>query len=89
MLSPHFIHLLNWHIFSLWQEEMHECSHNQHQSSKEEEIPALKWQSMSKNVCAVKKVNTKLTATVILCPADLISSGKISLGTNHANGPHE
>ena len=31
----------------------------------------------------------KLTATVILCPADRISKGKISLGTNHPSGPHD
>ena len=37
----------------------------------------------------MKKVNNMLTATVILCPADRISSGNISLGTSHPNGPHD
>lgn len=30
-----------------------------------------------------------LTPTLILCPADLTSSGKISLGTNQPRGPHD
>ena len=34
-------------------------------------------------------MNKKPTATVILCPADQISNGKISLGTNHPSGPHD
>ena len=56
---------------------------------KKKKIPALKWQSIAKSVCPLKKINTRVTATVMLCPADLISNGNISLGTNHVNGPHE
>ena len=56
---------------------------------KKKKIPDLKWQSMGRKVWAVIKMKRKLTATVILCPADRISNGKISLGTNHASGPHD
>jgi hypothetical protein len=30
-----------------------------------------------------------LMHTVMLCPDDLVSSGKISLGINHPRGPHD
>lgn len=34
-------------------------------------------------------VKSMFTETVILCAADRISSGKISLGTNHPRGPQD
>jgi hypothetical protein len=30
-----------------------------------------------------------LVDTVMACPADLVSSGNISLGINHPSGPHD
>ena len=35
------------------------------------------------------KVKNMLIETLMDCPADRISRGKISLGTNHPNGPHD
>ena len=35
------------------------------------------------------KVNRRFTETVMLCPADLVSNGNISLGTVHPSGPHD
>uniref|UniRef100_A0A0A9FGY6 Uncharacterized protein n=1 Tax=Arundo donax TaxID=35708 RepID=A0A0A9FGY6_ARUDO len=49
----------------------------------------LNLQSMGRNACAMMKVHSMFTDTVMLCPADLISSGKISLGTSHPSGPHD
>lgn len=34
-------------------------------------------------------VNNMFTETLILCAAERISSGNISLGTNQPNGPHD
>lgn len=34
-------------------------------------------------------VKRRFTATVMLCPADWISSANISLGTLHPSGPHD
>lgn len=47
------------------------------------------WNSMARNDCATTVVNRKFTVTAMLCPADLTSSGKISLGTSHPSGPHD
>src|SRR4051812_20334461 len=49
----------------------------------------LKRHSMGRNACAMMKVHSMFMDTVMLCPADLISSGKISLGTSHPSGPHD
>ena len=35
------------------------------------------------------KVNNMLTETLIAWPADRISNGQISLGTNQPSGPHD
>ena len=35
------------------------------------------------------KVNNMLTETLMACPAERISRGQISLGTNHPNGPQD
>ena len=35
------------------------------------------------------KVKIMFTATLMACPADRISRGQISLGTNHPNGPQD
>lgn len=56
---------------------------------KNKKIKYLRWHNMVRNTCAMTKVTNMFTDTLMLCPADLISSGKISLGTNHPNGPHD
>lgn len=45
--------------------------------------------NISKKICAIKNVKSMLTITLTLWAADRISSGKISLGTNHPRGPHD
>ncbi|KAG5612447.1 hypothetical protein H5410_023728 [Solanum commersonii] len=42
-----------------------------------------------KKTCATANVNNMFMETVTLCAADRTSSGEISLGINHPNGPHE
>lgn len=37
----------------------------------------------------IMKVKNMFTDTLMLCPADRISRGKISLGTNQPSGPHD
>ncbi|CAL1388294.1 unnamed protein product [Linum trigynum] len=49
----------------------------------------LKWHSIDRKACAITKVNNRFTHTVTLCPADRVSSGKVSLGISHPNGPHD
>jgi hypothetical protein len=44
---------------------------------------------MDEFVSRVKKVNRKRTKIVKLNPADLVSSGKISLQIDQANGSHD
>lgn len=41
MLFPHYGHLLNWDILSLWQEEKDEYRHNDHEEPEKEEQPEL------------------------------------------------
>ncbi|BAT08086.1 Os09g0416250 [Oryza sativa Japonica Group] len=57
--------------------------------AKKRKMPNLSAQSRDRNACAMTKVKKRFTATVMLCPADLVSSGKISLGTVHPSGPHD
>ncbi|KVI11579.1 hypothetical protein Ccrd_010009 [Cynara cardunculus var. scolymus] len=52
-------------------------------------MPYLRWQSDTRKHCATKAVKNMLTQTTILCPADLVSNGNISLGTSHPSGPHD
>jgi hypothetical protein len=59
------------------------------QPAKKRKMPNLKAQSSARNACAMAKVKSRFTATVMLCPADRVSSGKISLGTVHPSGPHD
>merc|ERR1712232_825333 len=40
-------------------------------------------------VSGMKKVKNMVTDTLMACPADRISKGQISLGTNHPSGPHD
>uniref|UniRef100_A0A0A9HB98 GSVIVT00019956001, HT5 n=1 Tax=Arundo donax TaxID=35708 RepID=A0A0A9HB98_ARUDO len=49
----------------------------------------LRWQSMERNACAMTKVKSRFTHTVTLCPADLVSSGNVSLGMSHPSGPQD
>jgi hypothetical protein len=59
------------------------------QPAKNRKIPNLNVHRRERNVCAIMKVKRRFTATVILCPADRISNGNISLGTVHPSGPHD
>ncbi|KAI8021144.1 hypothetical protein LOK49_LG03G01318 [Camellia lanceoleosa] len=52
-------------------------------------IPYLRWQRDTRKHCAMRAVKIILTQTTILWPADLVSKGKSSLGTNHPSGPHD
>ncbi|CAA7398022.1 unnamed protein product [Spirodela intermedia] len=58
-------------------------------AAKKRKIPNLSEQSRDKKDWAMAKVNSRFTATVMLCPADLVSSGNISLGTVHPSGPQD
>lgn len=49
----------------------------------------LRWHNMSRKIWAMIKVKNMLTDTFMLCPADRISRGEISLGTSHPNGPQD
>jgi hypothetical protein len=42
-----------------------------------------------KKPCAIANVKRRFTNTVMACPAERVSSGKISLGTVHPRGPHD
>lgn len=52
-------------------------------------IPYRRWQRDTRKHCAIRAVKSMLTQTTILCPADLVSSGKISLGTSQPRGPQD
>jgi len=56
---------------------------------KNKKIPNLKMHSIERNACAMTNVQSKLTHTAILCPADRVSRGKISLGISQLRGPHD
>jgi hypothetical protein len=58
-------------------------------AAKNRKRPHLKEHNMDRLVSRVKKLNNKRTNIVMLNPADLVSSGKISLGINQANGSHD
>ncbi|GMP60285.1 hypothetical protein CsSME_00023214 [Camellia sinensis var. sinensis] len=59
------------------------------QPAKNRKIPNLKAQRRERKDWPMAKVKRRLTATVMLCPADLVSSGNISLGTVHPSGPQD
>lgn len=61
----------------------------QTQQAKKMNKPNLNVHSICMKISAMKNVKIMLTATLILCAADRISSGKISLGTNQPRGPHD
>lgn len=52
-------------------------------------IPYLRWQSEVRKSWATAAVKIMFTHTTILWPADLVSRGKISVGTNQPRGPHD
>ncbi len=58
-------------------------------AAKNRKRPHLKEHNMDRLVSRAKKLNNKRTKTVMLNPADLVSSGKISLGINQSNGSHD
>lgn len=57
--------------------------------AKKRKIPNLRAQRSGRKTCAMIKVKRRFTATVIPCPAERVSNGKISLGTVHPRGPHD
>ncbi|BAT07320.1 Os09g0297200 [Oryza sativa Japonica Group] len=57
--------------------------------AKKKKSTNLRRQSSGRKACATANVMAMFTATVMLCPAGLTSSGITSLGTSHANGPHD
>lgn len=59
------------------------------QPAKNRKIPNFKAQRRERKACAMIKVKRRFTATVMLCPAERVSSGNISLGTVHPRGPHD
>ncbi len=58
-------------------------------TAKKRKRPHLREHNMVKNDSMITKQNKKFTDTPMLSPADLVSSGKISLGINHSHGPHD
>jgi hypothetical protein len=58
-------------------------------TAKKTKKPHLREHNMVKNDSTITKLNKKFTDTPMLSPADLVSSGKISLGINHSHGPHD
>ncbi|KAI4380601.1 hypothetical protein MLD38_006774 [Melastoma candidum] len=57
--------------------------------AKKRKIPNLNAQRTARKDCPITNVKNRFTATVMLCPADLVSNGNISLGTVHPSGPHD
>jgi len=56
---------------------------------KKRKIPNLKAHRRNRKDWAMMKVNSRFTATVMLCPAERVSNGNISLGTVQPSGPHD
>lgn len=59
------------------------------QPEKKRKIPNLITHKSERKDCAMANVKNKFTVTVMLWPADLVSKGKISLGTVQPSGPHD
>ena len=59
------------------------------QHEKNKKIPYLKIHNRDRKACAIANVKRRFTDTVMACPAERVSSGKISLGTVHPRGPHD
>ena len=59
------------------------------QPAKKRKMPYRKWHNIVRKSWAMRKVNNKFTETTRPCPAERISIGKISLGTNQPSGPHD
>lgn len=58
-------------------------------AAKKRKMPNLRPQRRERKLWAMANVNKRLTATVMPCPADLVSNGNISLGTVQPRGPHD
>jgi hypothetical protein len=58
-------------------------------TAKKTKRPHLREHNVLKNDSTITKLNKKFTDTPMLSPADLVSSGKISLGINHSHGAHD
>lgn len=59
------------------------------QPAKKRNIPNLKVHNRERKDWPIMNVKKRFTATVMLCPADRISNGNISLGTVQPRGPHD
>ncbi|GER41540.1 exodeoxyribonuclease 7 large subunit [Striga asiatica] len=59
------------------------------QPAKKKKSPNLRWHSMERKSWPMMKVKNIFTETLMDCPADLVSSGWISLGTSQPRGPHD
>lgn len=59
------------------------------QPAKNRNEPYWKWHKMLRKACAITNVIARFVDTTIACPAERISMGKISLGTNHPSGPQD
>lgn len=59
------------------------------QPAKKRKIPNFKAQRRGRKDWAIMKVKKRLTATVMLCPAERVSNGNISLGTVQPSGPQD
>lgn len=57
--------------------------------AKKRKVPYLKEHNIARKDWAMMNVNMRLTHTVMLCPADRVSCGNISLGTSQPRGPQD
>ena len=59
------------------------------QPAKNRKIPYLKVHKRDKKACAIANVKRRFTETVMACPAERVSSGKISLAIVHRREHHD
>ena len=59
------------------------------QMEKNTNMKDLRWQSIERKTCARMDVKSRFVQTLTLCPAERVSSGKVSLGMSHPSGPHD
>lgn len=59
------------------------------QPAKKRKSPYLRAHRRDRNDWAITNVKKRFTATVMPCPAERVSNGKISLGTVQPSGPHD
>jgi hypothetical protein len=59
------------------------------QPRKKTKMPNFIEHNIDRNDCAMRNVKRRFVETVIDWPADRASSGKISVGMSHSNGPQD